>query len=654
MEDAAKDPIEPKADLNGEESLASAEPTAAMEQAEASDKEQLPDRAPVKELQAEEADGKEVLADEAGDHGEESVESEEEAAEELPDFVSMNTEDLVGLAIRSLKERPVSDLRSLMEGIQAVVQERFETVYEENKQLFLEQGGNEIDFRFHNPLRDSFLKTFREYKSKRRSYYQLLEKELQVNLQRKKTLIEELKQLLQKEESLSESFRELKGIRERWNETGPVPKSESDNIWKTWHFHLDNFYDYVRINDDLRDLDFKKNRAAKEQLCQEAEGLSDMEHIGQAMGKLQELHKQWKRIGPVEPDFREPLWERFTAATQKMYDRREVYRKELAVKDEERIAGKKSVLEQMEAFATEGLERHDQWKKATEELEGHFDAFKNLGRVNHPENDELWKRAKDAYRHFQQKKNEHYKEVKKDQKANLEAKEKLVARARELQDSEQWRDTSNELKKLQQNWKSIGITQKKEGDRVWSEFRAACDHFFQRMKEDRKAYKAKQKDLAAKKMEAVKELQALVGDEKKLSKKTLLEAAKKYRGIGRLGRDFQKTEDLFEETLQQGFDKLKMDRMEASKVQFEQKLETLNAQGDERGIERERQQIRRQLDEAHKEVQQLENNIQFFRSGKGTNPLIKQVEEKIGREREKVESLRAQLRSLNKATQEKD
>ena len=139
MEDAAKDPIEPKADLNGEESLASAEPTAAMEQAEASDKEQLPDRAPVKELQAEEADGKEVLADEAGDHGEESVESEEEAAEELPDFVSMNTEDLVGLAIRSLKERPVSDLRSLMEGIQAVVQERFETVYEENKQLFLER-----------------------------------------------------------------------------------------------------------------------------------------------------------------------------------------------------------------------------------------------------------------------------------------------------------------------------------------------------------------------------------------------------------------------------------------------------------------------------------------------------------------------------------
>ena len=648
MEDAAKDPIESKTDPNVEGSPTSAEPKPAQELEEAQENDGQPDQAPTEEQIETEA-----IEDPAEGEAEESVESEEEATEELPDLIAMDTEDLVGLAARSLKERPISDLRSLMEGIQLVVQERFEAVYEENKRLFLEQGGNEIDFRFHNPLRDSFLKTYREYKSKRRSYYQLLEKELQVNLQRKKALIEELKQLLQKEESLSESFKELKSIRERWNETGPVPKTESDNIWKTWHFHLDNFYDYVRINDDLRDLDFKKNRAAKEQLCLEAEGLFDLEHIGQALGKLQDLHKQWKRIGPVEPDFREPLWERFTAATQKMHERREVHRKELAERDEERIEGKKAVLEQMEAFSTEGMERHDQWKRATEELEGLFDAFKKLGRVNHPENDELWKRSKDAYRHFQQKKNEHYKEVKKDLKANLEAKEKLVARARELQDSDQWRDTSNELKKLQQDWKAIGVTQKKEGDRVWSEFRSACDHFFQRMKEDRKAYKAKQKDLAAQKMAAVEELKALVGDEKKLSKKTLLDAAKKYRSLGRLGRDFQKTEDLFEETLQQGFDKLKMDRMEASKVQFEQKLESLNAQGDQRGIERERQQLRRLLDEAQKEVQQLENNIQFFRSGKGTNPLIKQVENRIGREKEKVESLRAQLRSLNKATQEK-
>ena len=216
---------------------------------------------------------------------------------------------------------------------------------------------------------------------------------MRVNLQRKKALIEELKQLLQKEESLSESFRELKSIRERWNETGPVPKTESDNIWKTWHFHLDNFYDYVRINDDLRDLDFKKNRAAKEQLCHEAEGLFDLEHIGQALGKLQELHKQWKRIGPVEPDFREPLWERNTQP-RKMHERRELHRKESAERDEERIEGKKAVLEQMEAFSTEGVERHDQWKKATEETDELFDAFKKLGRVNHPENDELWKRAR--------------------------------------------------------------------------------------------------------------------------------------------------------------------------------------------------------------------------------------------------------------------
>lgn len=584
------------------------------------------------------------------DH-QEVLESEDEDTNELPDFVSMGTEELVKLAASLIKEKDVSQLRPFMEGIKSEVIPRFDALYKENLQLFVEQGGNAIDFHFSNPLRDEFRKHYQEYQGKRREYYQLLERQLETNLHKKRQLVEELKQLLQKEESIKESFKELRSIQERWNNVGPVPKSDSDDLWKTYHFHLDNFYDYVKLNDDLRDLDFKHNKEEKEKISREAESLAELDSIGEAMARLQSLHKRWKEIGPVERELREPLWERFSKATQVLHEQRDAWRAEMAQRDEERIEGKRVIVGQMEAFleSAKALQKHPEWQKATEEMEAMFDAFKKLGRINHPENDPLWQSAKQAFRQFLHIKNEHYKEVKKEHKANLERKEALVEKARALKDSDNWRDTSNELKRLQEEWKNIGLTSRKDGDRVWKEFRQACDHFFQRMKEDRKVFKGQQKELADKKTQAIDALEALIAQSEGLSKKVLLEHAKAYRAIGRLSREFSKVDERFEEVLQSGFDKLKIGRVEAAQMQFAQKLETLSEQGDGRGINREEQNIRKQLEEAQKEVQQLENNIQFFRSSKGTNPLIQQVERKIEREKERVLTLRQQLKALRQA-----
>lgn len=587
---------------------------------------------------------------EEDDH-QETLESEDEDSNELPDFVSMGTDELVKLAASLIKEKDVSQLRPYMEGIKSEINPRFDALYKENLQLFVEQGGNAIDFHFSNPLRDEFRQYYQEYRGKRREYYQLLERQLESNLVKKRQLVEELKQLLQKEESIKESFKELRSIQERWKNLGPVPKSDSDDLWKTYHFHLDNFYDYVKLNDELRDLDFKHNKEEKERICREAESLAELESIGEAMARLQVLHKRWKEVGPVERELREPLWERFSKATQVLHEQRDAWRAEMAKRDEERIEGKREIVVKMEAFleSSKALQKHPEWQKATEEMEAMFDAFKKLGRVNHPENDTLWQSAKQAFRQFLHLKNEHYKEVKKEHKANLERKEALVAKARALKDSDNWRDTSNELKRLQEEWKNIGLTSRKDGDRVWKEFREACDHFFQRMKEDRKAFKGQQKELAEKKTQAIDALEALIAKAEGVTKKALLDHAKAYRAIGRLSREFSKVDERFEEVLQSGFDKLKIGRMEAAQMQFAQKLETLSEQGDDRGINREEQNIRKQLEEAQKEVQQLENNIQFFRSSKGTNPLIQQVERKIEREKERVQTLRQQLKALRQA-----
>ena len=593
----------------------------------------------------------EAAVDDEDDHVE-SLQSEDEEEDDLPDFVAMGTEELVKLAEKLVKEKEIAGLRPYFDGIRPVLESRFDALYKENLELFIEQGGNAIDFRFSNPLRDDFRRIFNQYRKERRSYYHLLERELESNLHKKERLIEELKELLQKEESIADSFKELRSIQERWKEIGPVPKNESDNLWRTYHFHLDNFYDYVRLNENLLDLDFQKNKEAKEKLIHEAEELDKLDSIREAMARLQDLHKRWKFTGPVQRELREPYWQRFNEATHRIHEKRDAHREEMKKRDEERIAGKAEIVLKMESFDTSGLRKHPEWQEATAQMDALFDAFKKLGRVNHPENDPLWKSAKQAYRLFIHKKNEHYKEIKKEQKANLDRKRALVEKAESLKDSENWRDTTNEFKKLQAEWKEIGFTSRKEGEQVWKAFRSACDHFFNRMKEDRKAFKNQQKEKVSAKQEVIDELEKLVEDEKKLSKNQLLELAKKFRKIGRLPRDFQKVEDRFEEVLQSGFDKLKIDKQEAAQAQFEQKLDALSEQGDDQGMKREEQHIRKQLENEEKEVQQLENNIQFFRHSKGTNPMIQQVERKIQHHRERMDELKTRLRQLKKAIRE--
>jgi hypothetical protein len=288
---------------------------------------------------------------------------------------------------------------------------------------------------------------------------------------------------------------------------------------------VENFYEFININKELRDLDYKKNKEAKQQLIAQAQEILNLDNLKDAFGKLQKLHKDWRRTGPVEPDSREPLWEEFSAITKKFHEKREEHYQKLREKSKELLIDKRSLVEKIKEIPR-NFTRHHEWQNAIKEISEIQDKFKKIGRLNIPENDEVWEELKTVLREFNHAKNEFYKDLKKDHQENLNKKRALLEKAEALKDSDDWRNTANELKRIQADWKKIGHVPKSESDKIWKSFRKACNHFFDRMTENNaKADKAFEEN-QVKKEEILAEIEGLTIDPKK--KKEALSSIKSF------------------------------------------------------------------------------------------------------------------------------
>jgi len=585
------------------------------------------------------------------DEGEpETVESEDHAElEEMPDLGSLETEELIALASKLLTEREIAGLRSPMESIQAVLTDRFDTDYRSQLEVFKTGGGNEIDFRAELPLRDEFRKVFQQYKNKRREYYQLMESQLNKNLELKQSIIEELRTLAQRQDNVGSSFQEFRALQDRWKAIGPVPKADSDELWKTYHFHIDNFYDLVRLDRELRDLDFKHNLALKTELCQKAEALVEEEKLGEALARLNTLHREWKEIGPVDREHREVLWQRFKAATHQMHVRREEAQRKSAEELEQRLVEQEERLGALEAFGWEGIEKHAGWQKATEEIGVLFESFKKLGRPRHPKSEELWNRALTHYRGFLHTKNQFYKEVKSVQKENLKRKLDMVARAEALKDSEDWNQTARDLRRLQDDWKQVGPVAARDADRTWKAFRAACNHFFDRLKQRHKAEEDKQDQQFNAKQSVLDKLKLAVEQPEGLSLESVEALSNEFRSLGRGSQKERNVERDFDQWVRKAYVALNIDQEELERKHFQARVERMSSSGDVDALDREREHLRRKMDELQKDLRQLENNILFFSSGNKANPFLTQIESEIAAKRTTLEEIKGQLRTLSKS-----
>ncbi len=567
---------------------------------------------------------------------------------EMPDYAEYLPEDLVAEAYKLLKDHPIQKLKDHFAAIRKYLMKHLNDERAEKLAEFIEQGGNELDFEFIQPLREQFRTIFSEFRNRRRKYYEELSAKLDQNLLVKRNLIERLKDLVNKEESIGDTFKEFRTIQEEWRNTGPVPSADSRDLWRTYHFHVENFYEYIKINKELRDLDYKKNLEHKEELVKKAQKILDSDNLREGFKELQKLHKEWRQVGPVEPELREQLWEQFSGITKQIHEKREEFYKELRNKREELLEQKKALVKKLEEFPR-NFKKHHEWQKAIKGINEIQNEFKKIGRLNIPGNDEVWEEFRSALRDFNKSKNQFYKELKKEHHDNLEKKKELLARAEEIKDSENWRDTANELKRIQSDWKKIGHVPKSESDKIWKEFRSACNHFFDRLTAHNKGRDAEFEANAQEKESFLNELEKWTPDlsDKKAAVKAIKEKIGEWRKLGASPRKMRnELEGRFNKAIDGFFKSIDLDRKESQRIRFENKVEGLAAQG-KNEVQRERDFLRRKLDEAKKELMQLETNMSFFSSSNPNSPIVKEAQKNIEAQQSTVSSIQGQLKMLS-------
>ncbi len=467
-------------------------------------------------------------------------------------------------------------------------------------------------------------------------------------MQKRLALIEELKGLIDVEENINTTYKHFKDIQERWREAGPIPRDGYNTVWNNYHHHVENFYDFLHLNREFRDLDFKHNLEQKLKIINRAEELANESNVNKAFRELQLLHKMWKEdTGPVAKEYRDDVWDRFSAATKVIHDKRAEYQKEIEKDFEKNLELKTEITNQIKELSENTKNSHQEWQQSIKALEKLREEFFNAGKVPSKNNEESWGSFKEAVRNFNRKKNQYYKNQKKEQFANLSKKQELIKIAEENKDSEDFDVVTPLMKKIQNEWKQIGHVPRKDSDKIWKQFKAACNHYFDRFHESRnKASEEEVKNLEAKNT-LLDELKAFdLSGEPKSDLKYIKDKIKNWKDIGRVPFPKKNIESKFNKTIDALFKKLDVSKKEIELIKYDNKLNNITSHDDERKIQNERFFITKKIDEVKQEINQLENNLGFFQHVDDSNPMVKEVHKNIQRHKDELELWKEKLKKL--------
>ncbi len=590
--------------------------------------------------------------DEDEEHEEDEVASsddeEDDEEHEEVNYHDLSKKELISAFKKILKEQPIQSIKKAVEEIRTEFQAKFSEEEEQQKEAFLEGGGNIIDFHYTTPLKKEFSSLLFEYREKRNQYYRNLKRDLQSNLEKRLELIEELKGLLTVEENINTTYKHFKDIQDRWHTAGAIPRDKYNLVWNTYRHHVENFYDFLHLNREFRDLDFKHNLDEKLKLIGRAEELAQEKDISKAFRELQMLHKLWKEdVGPVAKEYREEVWEKFSEATKVIHEKRQEYLEKQDEIFEENYKAKMDLVNSIKEVTQNTKSNHNAWQNAIKKVQELRDQYFEAGKVPRTKNKEIWEAFKEATRTFNRTKNKFYKEQKKKQYTNLEQKRELVKIAEENKDSEDFETVTPLMKKIQQDWKSIGHVPRKDSDKIWKQFKKACNHYFDRLHAERnEANKEEVAHLEAKEalLKEVSEMELSGEKEKDLA--LLKEKISEWKKIGRVPFRKKRIDQKFNKVLDEHFKKLKLSQKEAELIRFENKLNALVSQEDERKLQNEQYFISKKIQEVKSEIRQLENNLGFFQHVEKDNPLVKEVYKNIARHKEELEVWKAKMKKL--------
>ncbi len=555
----------------------------------------------------------------------ESSEKEEENKEEVPNYDEMSLENLVENFDKLLKGNPIQKINKQANAIKNSFEAQFSKLLAEKKAAFLEEGGESINFSYSNPLKNQFNGLIKDFRDTRIKYYKNLESELKDNLELRLSVIEQLKNLIENAEPKT-MYSKFRDIQTKWKKIGPVVRERYNDTWKTFHHHVERFYDLLHMSNDFRDLDFKHNLEEKLKLIIQVETLAAGEDVNYAFKQLQIIHKRWKEeIGPVAREFRDDVWDKFSAATKKIHDKRHENFKKLRGKYEENITKKIEIIAEINAIDTSENTKHSDWQQSIKVIEALREKFFKAGNVPKSESDKIWNQFKDATRKFNRTKNSFYKNIKGVQQENLDKKMKLIEQAESLKDSEDWKEVTEVMKKIQADWRKIGHVPRKYSDKIWNQFKGACNHYFDRFHTYQNAGSKEEQEI----FENKKSLLDTIKTEVEASAKVDLEGVKNYikdwRSLGRVPHSMRHIEAKFSKVVDKLFSNLSIDNKQKEMIKFENQMEGLLAQNNLRKLDGEQIYIRKKIDESAREIQQLENNMSFFANAKADNPLLKNV-----------------------------
>ena len=427
-----------------------------------------------------------LAADKAGlDMGEESAEEQAAddaaAASQEAALAAMNKNELIELFASKIENEPVQTLRRTVEAIKIAFYKRHRAETEAARRAFVEAGGEETEF---VPQQDGcearFKELFAVYREHRDKYMSEVEQAKQGNLETKLAIIEELKELVNSDETMNTTFARFRELQQRWKETGPVPQADVKDVWESYNFNVENFYNFIKINKELRDLDLRKNYESKISLCEQAEALVMEPSVVEAFRKLQKLHDEWRETGPVANEYKETLWERFREASSRINKQHQEYFEGLKSEQMKNLELKTELCERSEALLTGAYTTRKEWNKASDQLLEIQKVWKTIGFAPKKDNNRIYERFRTACDRFFELKRDFYAGVKSEMEHNLALKQEICEQAEALQASEDWKHATDELIALQARWKTIGAVSRRHSDQIWRRFRAACDRFFER------------------------------------------------------------------------------------------------------------------------------------------------------------------------------
>ncbi|WP_026839007.1 DUF349 domain-containing protein [Gillisia sp. JM1] len=557
---------------------------------------------------------------------------------EKKDFHAMTKEALVAELEQLIKSQKIQAIKEHVEEIKAEFNAKFDEELEEKKEEFLADGGNIIDFHYSTPVKKEFNSIYFDYKEKRNKYYQQLKQDLNKNLNLRLEIIEELKGLLGVEENINTTYKHFKELQDKWRTAGAVPRDKYNTVWNTYHHHVENFYDFLHLNRDFRDMDFKHNLEQKLKIIDRAEELTLETDTNRALRELQMLHKMWKEeLGPVAKEFRDDIWDRFSEATRKIHDLRQSYYDDLEKSFEKNLEVKQEIIEKLKTIAETNFSSHSQWQQKIKEIEVLRQSFFDAGKVPREKNEATWSAFKQVVRQFNRNKNAYYKSLKKEQYENLNKKKELIQIAEDNKDNEDLKATMPLMKKIQTDWKKVGHVPRKDSDKVWKQFKAACNHFFDKLHKSSNEENEEESKAFDQKKELLDSLKSMEfeGDKKKDLPK-IKAAIEEWKNIGKVPYNKRFIEGKFNKVLDQLFSKLDVDHTKAEMMKYENKIQAINDSDDEKKLRNEHYFLSKKVEETKAEIRQLENNLQFFSNVDNDNPLVQAVHKNIAEHKEQL------------------